>query len=213
MSSHFEDWIVTVGNRVSNIKYDLIETVGQESRYSSLLPHHIKDTVRFFRTEIPCATSILDGTAHIGTDSLNFLNMYPNVKLTAVELNPDTIQILTRNMKNASTILGKEVQSPNIVEGSVIDYLGAYQGPKFSFIYLDPPWGGPDYKKQSKIELMLDEHHLHDIVPWILCRNITENVVIKLPKNADIVSIINTIGNHNYKLYTISNSYLLLFIK
>jgi 16S rRNA G966 N2-methylase RsmD len=214
MTSRFEPWIIKAAKENTNIRYDLIETVGAESRYSSLLPHHITSVVAVFSQEIPTASNILDCTAHIGVDSLNFLNMYPNAELTAVELNPNTAQVLGRNLTNASLILGKTIsKQPKVLQGSCVDYMNAYTGPPFDFIYFDPPWGGPEYKTIAKLRLKLEPYFLSDLIPWAFNKGITKTVVAKLPRNADIEDIQTKLSNPEIKLYNIMNSYNILFIR
>lgn len=210
--SRFEDWILADASRNTNIRYDLIETAGQESRYSSLLPHHIKLVNAAFKSEIDDANIILDATAHIGVDSLNFINMYPNCQLTAIEINQNTANILARNLTNADSILGKQViNRPVVMIGSCISYLDSYTGPNFDFIYFDPPWGGPNYKDIKNLELELDNNPISYIIPWIFNKGVTRRVVVKLPKNADIQAIQVQLSSlrTDIKLYDIQNYYLL----
>jgi hypothetical protein len=210
--NRFESWIVEAARKNTNIRYDLIETVGQESRYSSLLPHHIPKVTSAFIREIPSANSILDATAHIGVDSLNFINMYPNCQLTAIEIDQKTASVLGRNLNNIDAILGKRVPNrPVVIVGSSISYLESYIGPQFDFVYFDPPWGGPNYKNIPKLELQLDNNPISYIIQWVFNKGITRKIVVKLPMNANIENIQFQLSGlrHEIKLYSIQNYYLM----
>ncbi len=75
----------------------------------------------------------------------------------------------------------------------------------YDVYFIDPPWGGPDYKKQSNVELHLSNYKLEE---FILTLPKDKLIVLKLPFNYNIDGFKNNIIR---KLFI--NNILILFIK
>jgi 16S rRNA G966 N2-methylase RsmD len=58
---------------------------------------------------------------------------------------------------------------------------------KQDVIYLDPPWGGNEYKNKDKIDLYLDEINVIDIINQMY--NFTKIIVLKVPNNFNLTRI------------------------
>jgi len=56
-------------------------------------------------------------------------------------------------------------------------------GTHFGVIFLDPPWGGPEYKNATSIRLSLSGKRLSDVC-WQLSVH-TDFIALKVPKNFD----------------------------
>ena len=100
------------------------------------------------------------------------------------------------------------------------DYLNIIYKIKQDVIFIDPPWGGPSYKKYKNIKIYLGNFEISNIVIKILKNNIAKLIGIKVPYNYDFYSFykklnykgINTINLQKCKLILIySNSHC--FIK
>ena len=91
------------------------------------------------------------------------------------------------------------------------DYLNMMFNIKQDIIFIDPPWGGPLYKKYKNIKLYLGSFEISNIVLNILKNNIAKLIGIKVPYNYDFYSFykklnykgINTISLQKCKLIII----------
>jgi hypothetical protein len=91
---------------------------------------------------------------------------------------------------NVSVIAGREEGSPpaatSVKSGSYLDLMRELHQ---DIVFLDPPWGGPEYKDVEKVPLYLGNQHLAEIVADLSSSasvNGTRYVVFKAPKNFDI---------------------------
>jgi hypothetical protein len=50
-------------------------------------------------------------------------------------------------------------------------------------IFIDPPWGGKNYKSIDKINISIDEYTLEDICNHLIKNSLAKLIVLKLPKN------------------------------
>lgn len=130
---------------------------------------------------------ITDGTANIGSDSIN-LATYFN-KINSVELSNITCKFLQNNV----SLYGFQ-DKINVTCGNTLDFL---ENNNQDVIYIDPPWGGVDYKKYDKMKLYLGSMEVSDIINTFWDK--TKLFVIKVPRNYDIISFINRINQPNNK--------------
>lgn len=68
--------------------------------------------------------------------------------------------------------------------------MGGITGERPSFVYVDCPWGGPDYYLQRTLQLHLSGRALPDITCALLARHVTACVILKVPANYDVPSLI-----------------------
>jgi 16S rRNA G966 N2-methylase RsmD len=177
-SSRFPEAIIGAAKQVpeaASIGYENLETVG-ESVYSSLMPRDIPAVRRVLRTVWPesSPTRVIDATAHIGVDSLNFVSTFPGVKeVTSVELGDRAYAALVHNTR------GKPIKT---VHRNAVNYLQGEPG-EADIVYFDPPWGGPG-KRGHQIGLY-DESgknwSLPELVRLVFGRRIAPIVLLKLP--------------------------------
>jgi hypothetical protein len=50
-------------------------------------------------------------------------------------------------------------------------------------VFIDPPWGGPEYKDLAKVDLFLDDIPLYDVCRMLY--GLAKVVVLKVPTNFD----------------------------
>lgn len=142
-----------------------------ESRYSCLMPWHVEQVRTIFKKEIPNAKVLEDRTAHIGCDAINFSDLYPKADIFAYEIDSKVAEILKQNIKayrktNIQVIVGDSSKLP-LHESSDV-------------VYLDPPWGGVDYKLEKKMHLFLGERPIAELIAEYLPQ---ATVVLKGPTN------------------------------
>jgi 16S rRNA G966 N2-methylase RsmD len=119
--------------------------------------------------------SIIDMTAGCGGNTLSFIKYFNNV--TAVEMNEDRFKILQGNIKSY------DINNIELICGDSINNINN----TYDVFFIDPPWGGPDYKKYTNITLMLSNIMLIDIINMI---PINKMIVLKLPFNYDMGEIL-----------------------
>ena len=76
---------------------------------------------------------------------------------------------------------------------------------EFDVYFIDPPWGGPEYKKNNNIELTISNVTMVDLIKKIPLNKL---VVLKLPFNYNI----NTLSNFNLLLKLEIKNILVLFL-
>lgn len=121
---------------------------------------------------IPKTYTLTDGTACIGGNTYSFAQAFH--KVIAIEKDPRRAQMLKTNMlllgmKNVSVQCGDSI---NLIPQSHHD-----------IIFLDPPWGGPDYKQYAKVQLYLSDRTLADVCNEFA--NVTKYIALKVPVNFD----------------------------
>lgn len=149
--------------------------------------------------------TVTDGTGNVGSDTL-MLAIYFD-KVNSIELNETNYKAL----KNNVDVYGFE--NVNVYNGDTIEILDKITQ---DVIYLDPPWGGPDYKKYAQLKLYLGKYELSDI--YLKFKNKTKLFIFKVPYNYDVNNFIrktevNTIKIHSFKNNKGEVKFLILVIK
>lgn len=122
--------------------------------------------------EMPNAT-ITDATANVGGNTISFAKKFK--KVNSIEINPLTFRALKNNIKvygldNVSLYNDSYVKISNEIKQDVL--------------FMDPPWGGLDYKSQATMMLFLDNIPIYEILNNI--ENKPKMIVLKVPNNFDI---------------------------
>ena len=112
--------------------------------------------------------SIIDMTAGCGGNTLSFCKYFK--KVIAVENNIDRYDILLNNLSCYNYTNYVLIQSDSIE--CIND--------TYDIFFIDPPWGGPDYKKIINLELYMSGVKLFDIINMIPYNKL---IVLKLPFN------------------------------
>ena len=144
--------------------------------------------------------TITDATACIGGDTLNFALHFNHVH--SIELNNSNFEALTNNVG----VYGLDNVTLHHADSVALFNWNTH------VLYVDPPWGGKDYKKNKNLDLFLSEKRLDCWLEEILLRkNRPEYIVLKLPSNYNF-SRLNFLVNIDYiKPYRI-RSYVLVVI-
>jgi hypothetical protein len=116
--------------------------------------------------------SVTDATACIGGDTLLF-SMYFK-KVESIEWKHDNIIVLRNNVDvfNATNVTIHEGDSTKLFNW------------KTDVLYIDPPWGGPEYYKIHQLDLFIGTYRLDVWIEEILKRdNRPRHIILKLPTN------------------------------
>jgi hypothetical protein len=155
--------------------------------------------------------AILDGTANVGGDVINF-GLNPNVaRVVAIEINPETFAMLENNIRVYG--LEKKIQA---IHGNSLDIIRkCADGEHFDILFLDAPWGGKSYKTNKFLDLEMSGKKLADVVSMAQkCRNI-DNIILKIPFNYNLYQLIRQSEFHTIvieKIKTFKGFYMILLL-
>ena len=116
--------------------------------------------------------SVTDATACIGGDTLLFSLYFK--KVDSIEWKHDNITVLRNNIDvfNANNVTIHEGDSTKLFSW------------KTDVLYIDPPWGGPEYYKIYQMDLFIGEYRVDKWVELMLKRdNRPRHIILKLPTN------------------------------
>jgi len=186
------------------------------AKYSITLPEKadmITEIIRknyqlIFPTDNLDELIITDAMACIGGNTLSFSKCFK--KVNANELNTTRFQYLVHNMK--------EYDRENIYFYND-NYLNIIHKLKQHIVFIDPPWGGPIYKSQYKMDIMIQydeepnqpvkEVKLDDIIDDIFSDEMTKMIIYKLPINHNI----DNFKKYKYKMMCLKNMLLIMIFK
>lgn len=178
----------------------------------------------------PQKVKIIDYTAGVGGNVLSFSKFFN--KVYAVEIHKKRYEYLKNNIDlyECKNVLCVNDSSINFNEKFMVEI-------NPNVIFIDPPWGGNNYRETDSLKLSLGEVGIENLVIDIFSKlyehtiknenmtteinnkkiyrqNIFHNkfVVVKLPKNYDIEYFYETIKKNNIKNHTIC-SYLYILNK
>ena len=138
--------------------------------------------------------NIIDMTAGCGGNLISFAKHF--IHATGIEINKERYELLENNMKKYN------VKNYTLIEGDCINSLLNYDN--YDVFFFDPPWGGPEYKKNNNIEIKLSGKTLYEIINILPLNKL---IIFKLPYNYNI---------DKFKLFIIKqitiNNIIILFI-
>jgi tRNA G37 N-methylase Trm5 len=160
-------------------------------RILSIIKHNVKDLGN---------KTITDGTACIGGDTIQFAMAFHHVH--SIELNLANFNCLVKNI--------------NVYE---LTNITLHQGDctvlfnwNTDVLYLDPPWGGPDYKVKKELDLMIGPKRIDIWLDEILIRkNRPSHIVLKLPHNYNFKRLNFLVNVEAIKPFRVRN-YILVMI-
>ena len=150
--------------------------------YSIAKPKHAVQIARSIINVAPLAKTILDATAGVGGNTLQFMKTFATT--IAVEKDDVTSEALIKNL-NAYKPFYKGKVIP--IKASFVELLKKWnqaskQLPNVDVMYMDPPWGGTGCNDQPNTSVYyLDNTLLSDVVLQML--SIAQVVVLRLGKN------------------------------
>lgn len=110
---------------------------------------------------------IIDLTAGCGGNLLSFGKYFDNV--TGIENNKNRYNILKSNISCYDYNI-------NIINDDCFKYLNN----NYDIFFIDPPWGGPEYKTNDNLKLYLSKYELKEIIELIPKGKL---ITIKIPYN------------------------------
>lgn len=144
--------------------------------------------------------TITDATGCVGGDTIQFALKCRFVN--SIEINEENFKVLQNNVE----VYGLE--NVTLHHG---DSTKVYNW-KSDILFVDPPWGGPNYRENETLELYLVTKRLDEWLEEVLLRKIRPNYIfLKLPVNYNF-NRLNFLSNIEYiRPYRIRN-YILIAI-
>lgn len=159
--------------RKEGLDYSRLQTTSEGS-YSITRRRDAERIMNVLRNVFPTIKqlTITDATACIGGDTLNFATQFAHVH--SIEIKDDNFRALSNNVET----YGFQNVTLHHADSTVLFNWNTH------VLYIDPPWGGKDYRKHEKLDLYLSEKRLDTWLEEILLRrNRPNHIVIKLPVN------------------------------
>ena len=116
--------------------------------------------------------NITDLTGNVGGDTILFAMNFKAVH--SVEYKEDNFQALKNNVEQYS------LTNVTLLFGDSTKLYDWYT----DVLYIDPPWGGPDYKEKENLDLFLGDIRIDVFVREVINKeNKPRHIFLKLPKN------------------------------
>lgn len=204
----------------SDIPFNLLSKLKMSS-YSLMatsLPDHalyLIDVLKCYHEDLTKVV-ITDATSCIGGNSRIFVSVFKYVNI--VDISKMHIDILNDNFD----VLGLHTKYKNFITINE-NYLNIMEDLKQDIIFLDPPWGGPNYIKNNSKFLYLQDKEgkyvdINDLISNVLCKK-AGIIVVKIPRTYDvknfysmnifksikIARILKLDGELNYSMVLLSN--------
>jgi hypothetical protein len=141
--------------------------------------------------------SVTDATACVGGDTLLFSLYFK--KIDSIEWKRDNIIVLRNNVDvfAATNVTIHEGDSTKIFNW------------KTDVLYVDPPWGGPEYYKIPQLDLFIGTYRVDVWIEEILKReNRPKHIILKLPNNYNFSRLqflpnIDTLNNYVIRRFVV----------
>ena len=139
---------------------------------------------------------IIDCTGCVGGDTIALATAFKSAKIISIEIDKERCSILQNNIDVY------ELKNVNVIHNCCIDYIK--KSDMSDVVYIDPPWGGDNYKKSENIKLFIGDMTIEDftigIFNGMFLIGIPKLLVIKLPKNYDYLHFCKIVGNKELKI-------------
>lgn len=139
---------------------------------------------------------ITDAMAGVGGNVISFARHFAHVNAT--EIDPQRFLYLINNINvfkchNVTTIN--------------INYMEVFSHVKQDVIFLDPPWGGKQYKEQEHTDIIIGDIQLEEFCKRIAQNNLCRLIVLKLPTNFNLEKLS---GFRKVKVYDLKKMLVVL---
>jgi 16S rRNA G966 N2-methylase RsmD len=170
-----------------------------DTAYSSSQVEGAEFICRVIARYAPQSSTVTDCTANAGSDSIQLSRVFAHVN--AIEKASDAYKALSHNVALYTR------RNITVYHGSCLSLLSTI---KQDVIYIDAPWGGPSYKKESLVTLKLDGIDLYTV--YNLYKSHAKLFVFKVPRNYDLNAFksLSTTHIHPYVCRGIVKFYIIV---
>jgi 16S rRNA G966 N2-methylase RsmD len=147
-----------------------------------------------------------------GGDTVILLTKGNLAKLCTIEHNLENFNNLINNVTEyyKATPIHTNV---SFVNDNIVDYLKKTND-HYDVIYMDPPWGGPNYKQNKSKGIKIPHSslpYLEDFLKMYII-NITKIIVLKLPASYNVCELKKKIPNHIIKTTVYDDKIRIVYI-
>ena len=153
------------------VDYDKLQMT-EEGEYSITKRRDGEKLIQFMKEKVKNlkTKTITDMTGNVGGDTILFGINFKHVD--SYELKEDNFNVLKNNvevfgLKNVDLHYGDSTKSVPDITSDVV--------------YIDAPWGGPEYKERKELDLFLGKKRIDELVPILL--EDSKYVFLKVPGN------------------------------
>jgi hypothetical protein len=159
------------------VDYDNLQMT-EEGEYSITKRRDGEKLIQFMKEKVKNlkAKTITDMTGNVGGDTILFGLNFKHVN--SYELKKKNFDVLENNVE----VFG--LKNVELHEG---DSVKAIPDITSDIVYIDAPWGGPEYKDKKELDLFLGKKRIDELVPVLL--EGSKYVFLKVP------------GNYNFKRF------------
>jgi hypothetical protein len=151
--------------------------LNREGKFSITKPFESNQIIMCIKKIVGDLNNIIitDATSCMGGDLINFSKVAKMVN--GVEINKENFILLR---ENCATFNCKNIKLYNE------DYLNVYKTLNQDIIYIDPQWGGPEYKEKNGVVLYLGKYKLEYLLDKFIEEKITDYIFVKVPLNVSL---------------------------
>jgi len=149
---------------------------------------------------------VSDATAGVGGDTISFAKNFYHVY--SIEIDKTRVEYLKNNITvyNCDNVTVYNDSCLNVIQ-TIEDH---------NVIFVDPPWGGIDYKKYVDLRLFLDIEPIENLcLKWMdqsYMKHVPRLIVFKLPKNYDIAYFYKTMKDKKLYYYDLKKMIILVIV-
>lgn len=133
---------------------------------------------------------ITDATAGVGGDTISFAKIFKEV--ISIEIDKERYNYLSNNVS------AYKFDNVILFNDDALKIIPQIE--KHDIVFIDPPWGGKDYKKNNNLRLHINEIELEDCCLSFLDKEKNKSVpsfiVLKIPINYDINYLTEKLQNY-----------------
>ena len=176
-------------------------TLTESGTYSVCNPKYAMTISKIILGSFPVKSRIVvtDATANNGGNTISFAQFF--MRVNSVEIDPENYAALCGNIK--------EYVIKNVLTIHA-DYTKIYDTLKQHVVYIDPPWGGPNYKEKDVVSFKLGRYKLSTMCNML--QHHTKLIVLKVPNNFDIVQLTTDIIYNRLMVYSIYKRFQIILI-
>ena len=162
-----------------NVNYNKLytTTIGQYSTSNLFGSNQLVNIIQDNIEKDPSELVITDGTANVGSDTINLAMNFKNVN--SYEIDKVTYEALKKNVEEF------KLNNVRLYNGDITKMIDYGQ----DVIYIDAPWGGKEYKKSNNISLYLSGMEISEFYSKYLDR--ASLFIFKVPLNYKISNFEN----------------------
>lgn len=153
------------------VDYDKLQMT-EEGEYSITKRRDGEKLIQFMKEKVKNlkAKTITDMTGNVGGDTILFGLNFKHVD--SYELKKKNFDVLKNNVE----VFG--LKNVDLHEG---DSVKAVPDITSDVVYIDAPWGGPEYKERKELDLFLGKKRIDELIPILL--EDSKYVFLKVPGN------------------------------